>query len=437
MQQTEKGQIEGIEATRPSSATTLRWNPALRLVFCFLFVYEVLYSFPFPFNLVPGLDKMFNWYTSLFAALTTWTGAHVLHLSQPLVWSPLLTSDSLFDWVENLVKLMLAVIAALLWTALDRKRAHYRELQEWLWLYIRLVLGAAMLGYGALKVIKVQFPDLFLWRLLSPYGDSSPTGLLWSFMGYSKIYNWFTGLVEMAGGTLLFIPRLSALGALISVGAMANVFMLNLGYDVPVKLYSLNLLLMGVYLLAPEAGRLRNVFVLNRTAAPVLHSPLFRKKILSTGMLFVQFGLLLLIGGSELYQGHQRYIHAGDGAPPPPYFGVYMVDQFIVDGQPRPAAFTDASRWQRITFERFNLMAIFPAQGPVVRYKTKLDPSEKHLELSSIFPGSWKAEFEIEQRSPTLLILHGEMDGKQIQASLQKEDIKSFPLYQNGFHWIQ
>jgi len=438
MPQAEEGRIPEIPAGQLlSNPALLRWNPALLLAFRLVFVYEILYSFPFPFNLVPGLDKAFAWYTTLFAALTTWTAAHVLHLSQPVVWTPVLSGDSLFAWVENLVKLMLGAVAAMVWTLLDRKRPHYRSLQEWLWLYVRLVLGTAMLGYGAIKIIKVQFPDMFLWRLLSSYGESSPGGLLWSFMGYSKIYNLFTGLVEIAGGTLLFIPRLATLGAVISIGAMANVLMLNLGYDVNVKLYSLNLLMMGVYLLAPEVRRLLNVFVLNRTAAPVEHAPLFRKKGLSTGMLALQLGLLVAIGGSELYQSHQRYTHAGDGAPPPPYFGVYAVDQFIVDGQPHPAVFTDASRWRRVTFERFNLMAVFPAEGPVVRYKTKFDSSGRRLELNKIVPGQWKAEFELEQRSPTLLTLRGQMDGRQIEADLRKVEVKSFPLYENGFHWIQ
>ena len=425
----------GIEPV--AAADVPGWNPWLRAAFRFVFAYEILYSFPFPFNLVPGLEKLFGWYTGAFAAITTWTGAHLLHLSQPVVWSPILGGDSLYAWVENLAKLLLAVIAAFVWTVLDQKRQNYRSLQEWLWLYVRLVLGTAMLGYGAVKVIKVQFPDMFLWRLLSSYGDSSPGGLLWSFMGYSKIYNVFTGLVEMAGGTLLFVPRLATLGALISIGAMANVLMLNLGYDVPVKLYSFNLLLMGVYLQAPEARRLLNVFVLNREAPPVVHTPLFRNKALSTGMQVLQLGLLVAIGGSELYQSHQRYTQAGDGGPAPPHFGIYTVDEFTVDGQPRPAVFTDAARWHRVTFERFNLMAIFPAEGPVVRYKTKLDASGKHLELSKIVPANWKAEFELEQPSPDMLVLRGEMDGRQILARLRRQKIKSFPLYQNGFHWIQ
>lgn len=437
MPQAEEAQT-GNAAIRPFPAPeVVRWNLLLRAAFRFVFAYEILYSFPFPFNLVPGLDKAFAWYNSLFATLTPWTAAHVLHLSQAVAWAPLLSGDSLYAWVENLVKLTLAVIAAVVWATVDRKRPHYRSLQEWLWLYVRLVLGTAMLGYGAVKVIKVQFPDLFLWRLLSSYGESSPAGLLWSVMGYSKIYNLFTGLVEMAGGTLLFVPRLATLGALISIGAMANVFMLNLGYDVNVKLYSLNLLLMGVYLLAPETRRLLNVFVLNRPAPPVSHPALFRGKALGAAMLALQLGLLAAIGGSELYQSHQRYTQAGDGAPAPPLFGVYNVDEFIVDGQARPAVFTDNARWRRVTFERYNLMAIFPGESPVQRYKIKLDPVKQSIELHKTTGGSWKSAFTFQQPSPTQLTLRGEMDGRKIQATLRRVELKSLPLYENGFHWIQ
>jgi hypothetical protein len=429
---------KALIAPRPSaSATEPHWKFATRLAFRLVFVYQILYSFPFPLNLLPGSDKVLGWYDGLFAAMTTWTAAHILHLGQPVVLTPFIGGDSLFGWVQNLVKLLIAVIAAVLWSILDRKRTHYRGLQEWLWLYVRLVLGTALIGYGALKVIKVQFPDLFLWRLLSPYADSSPGGLLWSFMGYSKLYNLFTGLVEMAGGMLLFVPRLATLGALLSIGAMANVFVLNLSYDVSVKLYSLNLLLMGVYLMAPEAQRMLNVFILNRTAAPVLHAPLFHKKWLNAGMLALQAVLLVAVGGSELYQGYQRYTLSGDGAPPPPLFGVYDVDEFVVNGQPRPAVFTDAARWHRVTFERYNLMAIFAGSEPVKRYKTKIDLSRHDLQLHPIVPGNWMAGFHFDEPSPGLLTLRGEMNGQQIQARLRKIELKSFPLYANGFHWIQ
>jgi hypothetical protein len=439
MQQPEQVQVQAdVTEPRVSAFTdAVHWSLATRLAFRLVFAYEIIYSFPFPLSLVPGFNRAFGWHDALFGKMTGWTGAHILHLNSPLAYSFYAGGDSMFGWVQNLVKLMLAMAAAVIWSLLDRNRPNYRAMQEWLWLYVRLVLGAAMISYGAIKVIKVQFPDLFLWRLLSPYSDSSPTGLLWSFMGYSRTYNLFTGLVELTGGALLFLPRLAMLGALICAGSMANVFMLNVSYDVSVKLYSFNLLLMAVYLMTPESRRLLDFFILNRPAAPATHVPLFRRRWLNNGARALQIMLLIYVGTSDLYQSHQRYKQSGDGAPAPPLFGAYNVDEFIVDGQARPAVFTDADRWRRVTFERYDLMAIFPGDGPVQRYKVKLDPSKGSVELRKITGGSWDAAFTFQQPSPTQVTLSGEMDGRKIQVNLHRVELKSLPLYENGFHWIQ
>ncbi|HVS63755.1 MAG TPA: hypothetical protein VMT85_09690 [Thermoanaerobaculia bacterium] len=85
-----------------------------------------------------------------------------------------------------------------------------------------------------------------LERLSQTIGESSPMGLLWNMMGYSRLYNLFSGGVDVLGGVLLLFRRTATLGALVAIGAMANVVLLNFAYDVPVKLYSMHLLLMGV-----------------------------------------------------------------------------------------------------------------------------------------------------------------------------------------------
>jgi hypothetical protein len=83
--------------------------------------------------------------------------------------------------------LTIAFAAAFIWSAADRKRTHYETLHAWLRLYVRMVLGAYMLGYGSWKVF---FPDQMrpptLSSLLVPFGDLAPIARLWLFMGSSQ-----------------------------------------------------------------------------------------------------------------------------------------------------------------------------------------------------------------------------------------------------------
>ena len=112
--------------------------------------------------------------------------------------------------------------------------------------------------------------------------------LLWSFMGYSVPYNIFTGAVEMLGGILLFVPRLVTLGGLVAAAATANVFMLNMSYDVSVKLYSFHLLAMSVFVVASDQRRLSNFFLFNRKVEASVSPPLFRRPWLNRGALGLQ-----------------------------------------------------------------------------------------------------------------------------------------------------
>ena len=146
---------------------------------------------------------------------------------------------------------MLAAVGTALWSLAARKSSGHPTLHAWLRLYLRLGLGAAMVGYGVAKLLTGQFAATPSFaELLRTYGDSSPMGLLWTFMAASRPYVLFAGLTEVLGGALLFAPSLATLGALICAASLTNVLMLNMSYDVPVKLYSFHLLLKAVFLLA-------------------------------------------------------------------------------------------------------------------------------------------------------------------------------------------
>ena len=135
--------------------------------------------------------------------------------------------------------------------------------------YLRYVLALTMLGYGLHKAgfISTQFTMDGLpneYQLNRTYGDSSPMGLLWTFMAASPAYTFFAGLGEVIGGLLLVFRRTTTLGGLVVSGVMLNVVMMNFCYDVPVKQFSIHLLMMAVFLLLPEFPRIANVLVWNR-----------------------------------------------------------------------------------------------------------------------------------------------------------------------------
>ena len=72
-----------------------------------------------------------------------------------------------------------------------------------------------------------------------------------------------------------FAPRLAAegkLGALIAAVVMSQIVMLNFSYDVPVKLFSMHLLLQALVLAAPDAGPDR-AQVLPATGATLVIGP--------------------------------------------------------------------------------------------------------------------------------------------------------------------
>ena len=125
-----------------------------------------------------------------------------------------------------------------------------------------------MFSYGFAKVFPLQMPTVFLSRLLEPYGDFSPMGVIWYSIGAAPGYERFIGSAEVLGGLLLLVPWTGLLGALVTFGVTFGVFMVNMTYNVPVKLFAFHLVLMSIFLIAPDARRLINWFVLNRPVVP-------------------------------------------------------------------------------------------------------------------------------------------------------------------------
>ena len=211
-----------------------RWHPFTRTAFRFAFVYLLLFNLPFPLNVFHYVSKVAEWYDSLWSWIVVRLARTTLHREVSTVFNG--SGDRTYDFLFVAFLLLISLIIMVIWTIFDRKRLSYPTLHRWLNVYVRFSLGTTMISYGAFKVISSQFPPPTLDRLMQSYGDSSPMGLLWTFMGASESYTMFVGFAELIAGVLLFPRKTSTLGALMSLGVLSNVVALNFSYDVPVKL---------------------------------------------------------------------------------------------------------------------------------------------------------------------------------------------------------
>jgi uncharacterized membrane protein YphA (DoxX/SURF4 family) len=345
------------------------------------------------------------------------------------------SGDTTYNYVQVFCYFVIAAAVTLVWSLLDRRRRNYARLYEWLRVYVRFVLAVAMIGYGAFKVVPSQFPEPSFDRLMQPYGDSSPMGLLWTFMGASMAYNVFTGLGELTGGLLLVFRRTTLLGALVCIGVMTNVVMLNFSYDVPVKLYSTHLLLMAIFLAAHDLRRLANVLVLNRPADPADYRPLFRRRWLhwSTKVLAVLF-----IGYLTVTSLQFSYTSAKDwnDVSKSPLYGLWDVEELVVDGQVRPPLLTDANRWRRVMFTGGNRMSFQLMSGSRDRFNVDIDPKKRTLAFTKRDDPSWKSTLAYNRPQPKLLLMQGTFDGHKVRVRARQGEIPKFLLMTRGFHWI-
>lgn len=368
---------------RPQTeAATPPWSLATRIAFRFCFVYFSLYCLSTQiitsFLSIPDIGWLSDpSVVPPWREITAFTAAHILRIKSPLTFVETGSGDRTIDWVLVFALLSVSVVATIVWSVLDRHRKSYRALHKWFFLFLRFALAGQMLTYGFVKAVPMQMPAPLLTTLTEPFGDLSPMGVLWSSVGASQPYEIFAGCLEILGGLLLIIPRTVTLGVLVSLADMTYVFALNMTYDVPVKLLSFHLILLSLFLLAPQARRLAGFFLLDRAVEPAPRNPLFRTLRANRIALAVQAVFALWLIGINLYSARSDWRTYGGGAPKPALYGIWNVDQFTTDGQPRPPLLSDQARWRRIIFDRYEFAALDRMTDPRAFYTATLSTKRK------------------------------------------------------------
>ena len=408
------------------------WHPATRIAFRFCMVYFGLYVITT--QMMPAMSLILPDFGAIppMRNLTLWVGHHLLGVAN-IPMQPSGSGDRLFNWTHAFTLLLIAAISTAIWSVVARRRLHHERAFAWFRLFLRLAVATTFLGYGFAKVFPMQMPILALTRLVEPFGNFSPMGVLWYSVGASPAYEIATGSMEVLGGLLLFLPRTAIVGALVCLMDASMIFLLNMTYDVPVKLFSFHLILMSLFLLAPNARRLFDLFLVQRStnlrAEPRVGG---RRAVVAQGV----YGLLIL--GLQIQSGFRGWHTFGAGAPKSALYGIWEVKEMAIGGVPRPVLLGDTTLVKRVIFQQATAASLQMMDDSFRRFNAKVDTATKQLTLTTMGSDNvTQSPLSYQRPDHEHLLIDGMIEGRLTHLVLQFRDPDSFLQRSRGFHWVQ
>jgi uncharacterized membrane protein YphA (DoxX/SURF4 family) len=428
--------------TEPATARVRGPGPLGRFAYRFAAAYLLLYNAAALIGLLPWVGRYSYYVDRLWNHVVLWTEKSVLGMTTLSSLKISGSGDTSFLWARTGCMLSLALPAALAWSFLARDWGRESVLRDLIRISVRYRLAAVLIGYGVAKLVPPgQFPEPGGARLLEPVGRLSPMGMLWVFMGASTPYKMFGGLMEITGGLLLLLRRTTPLGAVVSAGVILNVVLLNFCYDVPVKLFSLNLLLMAGFLAWPDLRRIANVLVLNRAAEPARLDPPWKSARVRAAALALKIAVI----GALLYGEYGWMRGSGPEFKPLPasvteLSGIWNVATFRRDGAEVPALITDATRWRRVVFADYPgekwLIAVGESNQWVGSWQIGPDSSAGKLILRSDTKELTGAPFTYTRQGPDQMTISGTVKDHLLTVELNRADKDDTRLFNRGFHWV-
>ena len=402
------------------------WPLLLKMIFLFLFSYFVLYTNSCQFILSSVIEPIWKFVTPKFAG--------VLGHMETLSMNPSGSGDTTYDYYKILLFGVLAFVAMIMVSAFDFRRSQYATLLRWLVVLVRYYLAMQMISYGLAKLFYMQFSFPTAMRLDQPLGEFSPMGLLWTFMGYSKTYTVFTGIMEFVGGLFLLSRYTSTLGALITFGVMANVMMMNYCYDVPVKLLSTHMVLMAIGLILLDGKRLLNFFILQKSAdsnIPEGIIPLRFQKAKNIIKWLVIIGYL----GISIFQMYKYSVQYVDDKAS--YFdGKHdVVDYKHLSDSTEHIPLPDSIQWKEF-YQSWKGYAMVKTKSDDKLYFNFEPDEEKELFRIKVRADNEFYELPYVRRDSITIDVKGYYFRDSISFSLVKKDVKEHRLVRRGFRWI-
>lgn len=419
-----------------SIANDLSWGFPKKVAFRFFFILLILLIFLNNNGAFLYVAQLSFYPTQLLHQFIPWFSNHVLKYNYDFSIFTNGSGDTSYNYVLLLFIVLLAGFGCLIWSIFDSKRNNYNKLYYWLIVLVRFYVAFTLMMYGSIKVIQLQFPQPYLSRLLQPFGEASPMGLVWTFLGFSKGYNIFMGIVEILSVFLLF-RKTVVIGALFALAASVNVMATNYFFDVPVKILSTTLVVMCVFILAPYLVTIIRFFLFQELQQlKLIQVPVFKKKwqlitIRSFKYLCIVWTIAILVSNVLT----QQYTY-GTRAPKPYMYGIYNVESMKLKGKILAPLTTDSTRWKQMVINWTNYATVKLMNDSLLTFNTKFDTVKKEVVFNSqnLENAQYKLKFNFLGKDH--LKFYGIKNGDSISILFKRKDLKDFKLINRGFHWV-
>jgi len=335
------------------------------------------------------------------------------------------TTDYYWAFMASLIFLVLAIIISLVWTLFEGRRS-FPVFTKCAYVVARYYLAFELLSYGVSKLDGIQF-SILPTRLLQPVGSTDSFNLYWMSMGVSKSYSFFAGLLETMAGILLLFRRTATLGCIIAIPVLLNVLMINIAYDIWVKLIVFHLLCFGIFILMPDIKRLFNFIILKQTTSLSLTLP---PLIENKNLRWLQYTFKFLLIAYTVFGIIKYELENLDRIHNSPFqnlVGIFEVKEFTLN-KSNNSNFSD---WKKLAFNQFNYLQVLLKNDSVSGYVFEPDLANRIISLKSLSDTTIKVKLHYTETKSNEWLFYGTCKSDSIRFSASKIDMYSLPLFKD------
>ena len=261
--------------------------------------------------------------------------------------------------------------------------------------------------------------------LYTPLGQLSKDILYWSTIGSSYSYNIVVGGFECLAALLLIFKKNRPLGLVIAFIAFGQIVLINFSFDISVKVLSLFLLGLTLYLLTPVIVRLYRLWT-NGIQTQTGHRPGISRTVKTILITF----FVGLMGIELVYQQSYQDGLNDDLAKRPYLHGAYQLQAPAA----LPLLLHNQNPVKRFFVHRRGFLIFQHTDDQLQDFGLRVDSAQNKLWITNYYGATIPINYNYNQQDSLLILEINKTDSSDTITG-KAIDWKKLPLMQNDFHW--